>query len=154
MSRQENPDYFGKSAFSPLQGVADAARKVMMGETQEEEKQEEEHEEQAEIEGEVSPDDGDENANYNGEGDDEASDDDMPDEGEDEIEEGSDVTIQEPLATQVTHVNSHQELPAGGTYDSSTGTTWYVLPDGNKWWMQEDQSFVLYQSENTSEDKG
>jgi len=36
MSRQENPDYFGKSAFSPLQGVADAARKVMMGETQEE----------------------------------------------------------------------------------------------------------------------
>ena len=40
MSRQENPDYFGKSALSPLQGVADAARKVMMGETQEEEKQE------------------------------------------------------------------------------------------------------------------
>ena len=76
------------------------------------------------------------------------------DEDEDEIEAGSDVTIQEPLATQVTHVNSHQELPAGGTYDSSTGTTWYVLPDGNKWWMQEDQSFVLYQSENTSEDKG
>ncbi len=37
MSRQENPDYFGKSAFSPLEGVADAARKVMMGETQEEE---------------------------------------------------------------------------------------------------------------------
>ena len=41
MSRQENPDYFGKSAFSPLEGVADAARKVMMGETQEEEKPEE-----------------------------------------------------------------------------------------------------------------
>ena len=40
MSRQENPDYFGKSAFSPLQGVADAARKVMMGETQEEEEEE------------------------------------------------------------------------------------------------------------------
>ena len=37
MSRQENADYFGKSALSPLQGVADAARKVMMGETQEEE---------------------------------------------------------------------------------------------------------------------
>ena len=36
MSRQENPDYFGKSAFSALEGVADAARKVMMGETQEE----------------------------------------------------------------------------------------------------------------------
>ena len=36
MSRQENADYFGKSAFSPLEGVADAARKVMMGETQEE----------------------------------------------------------------------------------------------------------------------
>jgi len=36
MSRQENPDYFGKSALTPLQGVADAARKVMMGETQEE----------------------------------------------------------------------------------------------------------------------
>ena len=41
MSRQENPDYFGKSALSPLKGVADAARKVMMGETQEEEKPEE-----------------------------------------------------------------------------------------------------------------
>ena len=41
MSRQENPDYFGKSAFAPLEGVADAARKVMMGETQEEEKSEE-----------------------------------------------------------------------------------------------------------------
>ena len=39
MSRQENPDYFGKSAFSPLEGVADAARKVMMGETQEETKE-------------------------------------------------------------------------------------------------------------------
>ena len=39
MSRQENPDYFGKSAFSPLAGVADAARKVMMGETQEETKE-------------------------------------------------------------------------------------------------------------------
>ena len=39
MSRQENPDYFGKSAFSPLEGVADAARKVMMGETQEEEEE-------------------------------------------------------------------------------------------------------------------
>ena len=36
MSRQENADYFGKSAFSPLEGVADAARKVMMGDTQEE----------------------------------------------------------------------------------------------------------------------
>ena len=36
MSRQENADYFGKSALSPLQGVADAARKVMMGETPEE----------------------------------------------------------------------------------------------------------------------
>ena len=40
MSRQENPDYFGKSALTPLQGVADAARKVMMGETQEEETEE------------------------------------------------------------------------------------------------------------------
>ena len=39
MSRQENPDNFGKSAFSPLEGVADAARKVMMGETQEETKE-------------------------------------------------------------------------------------------------------------------
>ena len=42
MSRQENPDYFGKSAFSPLEGVADAARKVMMGETQEEKEETEE----------------------------------------------------------------------------------------------------------------
>ena len=42
MSRQENPDYFGKSAFSPLEGVADAARKEMMGETQEEKEETEE----------------------------------------------------------------------------------------------------------------
>ena len=41
MSRQENPDYFGKSAFSNLKSVADAARKVMQGETQEEVKEEE-----------------------------------------------------------------------------------------------------------------
>ena len=49
MSRQENPDYFGKSAFSPLQGVADAARKVMMGETQEEETEEVPEDTQAET---------------------------------------------------------------------------------------------------------
>ena len=49
MSRQENPDYFGKSAFSPLEGVADAARKVMMGETQEEETEEVPEEAQAET---------------------------------------------------------------------------------------------------------
>ena len=56
MTRQENPDYFGKSAFSPLHGVADAARKVMMGETQEEEKPEEVPEEaQAESPKETEP---------------------------------------------------------------------------------------------------
>ena len=49
MSRQENPDYFGKSALTPLQGVADAARKVMMGETQEEETEEVPEEAQAET---------------------------------------------------------------------------------------------------------
>ena len=49
MSRQENPDYFGKSAFSPLEGVADAARKVMMGETPEEVPEEVPEEAQAET---------------------------------------------------------------------------------------------------------
>ena len=49
MSRQENPDYFGKSALTPLQGVADAARKVMMGETQEEETEEVPEDTQAET---------------------------------------------------------------------------------------------------------
>ena len=47
MSRQENPDYFGKSAFAPLAGVADAARKIMMGETQEEEEEEKTEDTQA-----------------------------------------------------------------------------------------------------------
>ena len=50
MSRQENPDYFGKSAFSPLEGVADAARKVMMGETQEEKEETEEGPEDTQAE--------------------------------------------------------------------------------------------------------
>ena len=49
MSRQENPDYFGKSALTPLQGVADAARKVMMGETPEEVPEEVPEEAQAET---------------------------------------------------------------------------------------------------------
>ena len=42
MSPSTDPNYFGKSAFSNLKGVADAARKVMQGETQEEEVKEEE----------------------------------------------------------------------------------------------------------------
>ena len=73
---------------------------------------------------------------------------DEEDEEELQIEpESESLVIQEPaLATQATHVNSHEWLPEGGTYDSTTGTTWYMLPDGNKWWMQEDGSFVLYQS--------
>jgi hypothetical protein len=77
-----------------------------------------------------------------------AGEDDEEDDEEQQIEpEGESLVIQEPaLATQVTHVNSHEWLPEGGTYDSTTGTTWYMLPDGNKWWMQEDGSFVLYQS--------
>ena len=75
------------------------------------------------------------------------------DEDEEEIEEGSGISIQEPLAEQITRVTSHQELPPGGSYDSSTGTTWYILPDGSKWWMQEDESFLLYQNENVAENK-
>ena len=76
--------------------------------------------------------------------------------GEDDEEEeeqqnehsGESTFVQEPiLATQATYVNSYEWLPEGGTYDSTTGTTWYMLPDGNKWWMQEDGSFVLYQPE-------
>ena len=56
--------------------------------------------------------------------------------------------VQEPiLATQATYVNNYEWLPEGGTYDSTTGTTWYMLSDGNKWWMQEDGSFVLHQPE-------
>ncbi|MDP6741838.1 MAG: CARDB domain-containing protein [Candidatus Thalassarchaeaceae archaeon] len=74
-------------------------------------------------------------------------DDEEDDEEQQKEPEGESLVIQEPaLATQATHVNSHEWLPVGGTYDSTTGTTWYILPDGNKWWMQEDGSFVLYQS--------
>ena len=41
MSPSTDPSYFGKSALSDLKSVADAARKVMQGETQEEVKEEE-----------------------------------------------------------------------------------------------------------------
>ena len=41
MSPSSDPSYFGKSALSDLKSVADAARKVMQGETQEEVKEEE-----------------------------------------------------------------------------------------------------------------
>ena len=41
MSPSTDPSYFGKSALSDLKSVADAARKVMKGETQEEVKEEE-----------------------------------------------------------------------------------------------------------------
>ena len=43
----------------------------------------------------------------------------------------------------LTHVVNHEQLPSGGTYDTSTGVTWYLLPDGSRWWMQEDGSFLL-----------
>ena len=43
----------------------------------------------------------------------------------------------------LTHVVNHEQLPSGGTYDTSTGVTWYFLPDGSRWWMQEDGSFLL-----------
>ena len=38
MSLASDPRYFGKSAFSHLQGVADAVRGVLSGESQNEEK--------------------------------------------------------------------------------------------------------------------
>ena len=41
MSPSTDPSYFGKSALSDRKSVADAARKVMQGETQEEVKEEE-----------------------------------------------------------------------------------------------------------------
>ena len=41
MSPSTDPNYFGKSAFSDLKSVTDAARKVMQGETQKEVKEEE-----------------------------------------------------------------------------------------------------------------
>ena len=37
----QDPNYFGKNAFSELKGVADAAAKVLRGEPKQEEKQEE-----------------------------------------------------------------------------------------------------------------
>ena len=41
MSPSTDPSYFGKSALSDLKSVADAARTVMKGETQEEVREEE-----------------------------------------------------------------------------------------------------------------
>ena len=38
MSPTSDPRYFGKSAFSHLQGVADAVKRVLSGESQPEEK--------------------------------------------------------------------------------------------------------------------
>jgi hypothetical protein len=43
----------------------------------------------------------------------------------------------------LTYVANHEQLPSGGTYDTSTGVTWYFLHDGSRWWMQEDGSFLL-----------
>lgn len=50
---------------------------------------------------------------------------------------------QNELHPVLTHVVNHEQLPSGGTYDTTTGVTWYFLPDGSRWWMQEDGSFLL-----------
>jgi len=50
---------------------------------------------------------------------------------------------QEGQNPTLTHVVNHEQLPGGGTYDTSTGVTWYFLEDGTRWWMQEDGSFFL-----------
>ena len=40
-------------------------------------------------------------------------------------------------------VENHEGLSPGGTYDQSTGVTWYLAPDGSRWWQDDDGSFAL-----------
>ena len=47
-----------------------------------------------------------------------------------------------PPPAQPTRVDSYLGLPPGGQYDTSTGQTIYVLPDGSRWQMMGDQSFT------------
>ena len=55
----------------------------------------------------------------------------------------TEILDQEVQAPALTYVANHEQLPSGGTYDTSTGVTWYFLEDGSRWWMQEDGSFHL-----------
>ncbi|MBT4059753.1 MAG: hypothetical protein HOE69_05540 [Euryarchaeota archaeon] len=68
------------------------------------------------------------------------------DEEIDEVEQDSESDTEPIEEAPVTSVPNHEGLPIGGEYDTSTGVTWYILPDGNRWWMEEDGSFLLYQS--------
>ena len=47
-----------------------------------------------------------------------------------------------PPIAQPTTVADYTGLPAGGQYDQSTGETIYILPDGAKWKMLADGSFI------------
>ena len=47
-----------------------------------------------------------------------------------------------PSIAQPTTVADYTGLPAGGQYDQSTGETIYILPDGAKWKMMADGSFI------------
>jgi hypothetical protein len=55
----------------------------------------------------------------------------------------TEILVQEEQTSTLTYVANHEQLPSGGTYDTSTGVTWYFLNDGSRWWMQEDGSFLL-----------
>jgi subtilase family serine protease len=55
----------------------------------------------------------------------------------------SEILNQVEQTPALTYVANHEQLPSGGTYDTSTGVTWYFLHDGSRWWMQEDGSFLL-----------
>lgn len=54
--------------------------------------------------------------------------------------------FEETLIVEVQSVSNHEYLPPGGTYDTSTGVTWYLQTDGTRWWMQDDGSFSLDQT--------
>ena len=66
------------------------------------------------------------------------------DEDEEDEQNSSSELIENDEVQEITHLPNHEGLPAGGEYDTSTGVTWYILPDGNKWWMQDDGSFMLH----------
>ena len=74
-------------------------------------------------------------------------------EEEDEFETDEEpvVEVHEPLI--VTRVESHEDLPTGGTYDQSTGVTWYFALDGGKWWLEPDGSFHLASEEIPPQDE-
>ena len=65
----------------------------------------------------------------------------LEDDEEDEEDEEEEEEME--MLPEQTKVPDHSGLPPGGQYDQTTGVTWYLCPDGSRWWQDEDGSFLL-----------